>query len=241
MMSQAAIWHEVECGGYEADLGVWQALALESDGPVLEVGAGSGRVSLFLAADGIDVVALDTDPELLAELRVRAGRAGLGGVTTVCADARESLGGSLFGLIIVPMQTIQLFGGARGRAAFLAGARDSLKEGGRVAAAVAELAPVSSPAPVGYPPDRLRVGETTYESRPTCVRSGTTSLLIERNRVRRDAAGVESLGTWSQEVDVLGAGQLEREASDLGLAALGRRSVASSGAYAGSEVVVLGR
>jgi SAM-dependent methyltransferase len=40
---------------------------------VLDVGAGTGRVALALAADGHEVVALDREPDLLAALRERAG------------------------------------------------------------------------------------------------------------------------------------------------------------------------
>ena len=65
------IWHDVEHGSYDADLPLWRELADATGGPVLDLGAGTGRVSLDLAAHGHDVVALDSDPELLAELAER--------------------------------------------------------------------------------------------------------------------------------------------------------------------------
>ena len=65
----AIIWHDVECGAYAADLPLWRELAATEAGPVLDVGAGAGRVALELARAGHDVTALDLDPELLAELR----------------------------------------------------------------------------------------------------------------------------------------------------------------------------
>ena len=40
------VWHDVECGGYDADLPLWRELAREAGGPVLDVGAGTGRVAL---------------------------------------------------------------------------------------------------------------------------------------------------------------------------------------------------
>ena len=61
-------WHDVEHGSYDADLPLWRQLADATGGPVLDLGAGTGRVSVDLAAQGHDVVALDSDPELLAEL-----------------------------------------------------------------------------------------------------------------------------------------------------------------------------
>jgi len=80
------IWHDVECGAYAEDLPLWRDLAISHAGPVLDVGAGTGRVSLHLAGQGHRVVALDRSPDLLAALRARS--AGLQ-VETVAADARD--------------------------------------------------------------------------------------------------------------------------------------------------------
>ena len=51
------IWHDLECGGYVEDLPLWRELA--GDGPVLDLGCGTGRVALDLAARGVPVVGLD--------------------------------------------------------------------------------------------------------------------------------------------------------------------------------------
>ena len=71
------IWHDVECGGYGADLPLWRRMAREAGGPVLDLGAGTGRVALDLARHGHDVTALDADADLLDELELRAGEEGL--------------------------------------------------------------------------------------------------------------------------------------------------------------------
>ena len=71
-MPEHVIWHDVECGRYDADIALWRELAAAADGPILDVGAGTGRVTLDLARRGHDVVALDIDPALLAELERRA-------------------------------------------------------------------------------------------------------------------------------------------------------------------------
>ena len=77
MTAASVIWHELECGSYTEDLELWRGLAREAGGPVLDVGAGTGRVTLELARQGNTVTALDLDEELLAELaaavRVRRG------------------------------------------------------------------------------------------------------------------------------------------------------------------------
>ena len=65
----------MECGRYVADLALWQELAARERGPVLDVGAGTGRVALDLARAGHAVTALDREPELLAAL-ARARRGG---------------------------------------------------------------------------------------------------------------------------------------------------------------------
>jgi len=85
-MNLDAIWHDLECGGYSEDLALWRELADRSGGPVLDVGAGTGRVTLELAAHDVEVVALDIDEPLLAALEVRAAELP---VATVLADARQ--------------------------------------------------------------------------------------------------------------------------------------------------------
>src|SRR5437764_15371626 len=79
------IWHDLECGSYAADLPFWQALAARQGSPILELGAGTGRVTLDLVRRGHRVVAVDWDPRLLEELRRRAGDLE---IETVVADAR---------------------------------------------------------------------------------------------------------------------------------------------------------
>src|SRR6185436_807784 len=105
--SSLVVWHDVECGRYEADLPLWRELAEAAGGLVLDVGAGTGRVALDLARHGFAVTALDREPDLLAALGARAAAAGLR-VETVTADAQDFALGRRFALIAVPMQTVQL-------------------------------------------------------------------------------------------------------------------------------------
>jgi SAM-dependent methyltransferase len=51
------------------DLPVWQRLAHELGGPILEVGCGAGRVLRVLAGDGFDVTGIDTNPAMLRRAR----------------------------------------------------------------------------------------------------------------------------------------------------------------------------
>src|SRR5947209_6691431 len=114
---RAVIWHELECGCYDADLPLWLELAARACGPILDIGAGTGRVACVLAHAGFAVTALERERALLDAL----GKRDAGGlVARVCADARDfALRRRDFRLCIVPMHTVQLFGGAEQRASFL--------------------------------------------------------------------------------------------------------------------------
>ena len=48
----SVIWHDLECGGYAEDLALWRELAMRHGGPVLDVGAGTGRTAIMLARAG---------------------------------------------------------------------------------------------------------------------------------------------------------------------------------------------
>jgi 2-polyprenyl-3-methyl-5-hydroxy-6-metoxy-1,4-benzoquinol methylase len=71
VLPATVVWHDLECGSYRADLPLWRELAAREGDPILDVGAGSGRVALELAGAGHRVTALDLDPDLLRVLRDR--------------------------------------------------------------------------------------------------------------------------------------------------------------------------
>lgn len=238
MISDAVVWHEVECGGYEADLGLWLELAQRYGGPVLDVGSGSGRVSLPMAAGGIEVVSLDIDGELLAELGERAERAGTSAVRCVHADARSYREPARFGLVVAAMQTIQLFGGPSGRARFFDAARENLRPGGALAVAVAAMAPPDTPVPVAFDPDVMSVGGTEYSSRPVGVQREPGALVIERERRVTGADGSVRRSSSSLVVDEVGADELEKEAALAGLVPAARHRIEADGQYLGADVVV---
>ena len=57
------------------DVPFWRRIALEADGPVLELGCGTGRISLPLVRAGVDLVGLDRSAPMLE--RARSGLAKL--------------------------------------------------------------------------------------------------------------------------------------------------------------------
>ncbi|MGI8902407.1 MAG: class I SAM-dependent methyltransferase [Solirubrobacteraceae bacterium] len=233
-----AIWHDLECGGYSADLALWRSLAAEHGDPVLEVGAGTGRVALDLARRGHRVSALERDPALLAELQQRARGLEL---QAVLADARSFDLDRRFALCLVPMQTIQLLGGSRGRAAFLRCAARHLHHGGVLVAALADkLEPFERRVRAAWPPpDRRELDGVLYSSRPTAVRADRDGFVLERHREMLRPGGVRSTQEESIRIDTLQAAQLEDEALAVGLLLAGRASIPPTREYAGSTVVIL--
>jgi SAM-dependent methyltransferase len=60
------------------DVAFYVALALEADGPVVELAVGNGRVAIPVArATGRPVIGIDRSPAMLAQARDRAGFAGV--------------------------------------------------------------------------------------------------------------------------------------------------------------------
>jgi SAM-dependent methyltransferase len=227
-----AIWHDIECGAYTADLPLWEELA--AGGTVLDVGAGTGRVALRLAQAGCAVTALDLDAELLAVLAARARAEGLD-IPTVVAEAGAFELDARFALVAVPMQTIQLLPDAAARAGFFASARCVLAPGGLVALAIAaELETFEGD--FLPPPDVGESDGTRYESQPTAVRAVPGGTRIER--LRR----VIPPGTTEQDIIVLAdvsAESLAAEAAAAGLRLEDVRSIDPTPDHVGSEVVLL--
>jgi SAM-dependent methyltransferase len=200
------IWHDVECGAYTADMALWLELARREDGPILDVGAGTGRVAIPLNWAGHEVHALDIDAELLAELSRREP-----GIATHVADAQSFALDERFGLIIAPMQTAQLLDDVE---AFLAAARGHLRPNGLIAVALAtDLQPFEDADLV---PDGLEREGWTYLSTPVALREGDGYVEIERvreavgpgGRVRREHTtrlarlAAEDLGPYEEIRDI---------------------------------------
>jgi SAM-dependent methyltransferase len=71
------------------DVPFWRSLALQAGGPVLELGCGTGRISLPLARAGAELTGIDRSPAMLAYARGRLRRARLAGrINLVQGDIR---------------------------------------------------------------------------------------------------------------------------------------------------------
>lgn len=231
-MSEEALvsWHEVECGGYEADLPLWEELAAGADGAILDLGCGTGRVARHLERRGHRVLGLDIEPGYVAALRENG----------VLGDARDFDLNAEFGLILAPMQLAQLFAGSDERTGCLRSVAGHLAEGGLAAFAIVE----SMPSPVDAPPPLPDVRELdgwVYSSLP--IETAVDGRAIRLRRLRQT---VSPGGDLSEELDevllqALDAETLEDEARQASLRAAGRRTIPATDAHVGSTVVLLGR
>ncbi len=238
-MSTATAWHDVECSAYGADLPLWRELAAERGGPILDVGAGTGRVALDLAARGHEVVAVDSEPDLVAACAERAAGRSLA-VTAVSADARELALDSRHPLAVFPMQVAQLMGSDAARAQMLAALLAVLEPGGLVAVALAD--PFEGiPADEVLPPlpDILEVDGWVLSSTPVAVRPLDGSVAIDRRRQSVSPAGELTHEDATIVLDTVDPDAFAHQGAAAGYTVLPHRSVPETSDYVGSTVVML--
>jgi SAM-dependent methyltransferase len=229
------IFHDLECGGYLEDLPLWRELA--GAGPVLDIGCGTGRVALDLAARGVPVVGLDRDPVLLEAMTARGDGLPL---QAVCADARDFDLERMFPVALAPMQTVQLLGGRSERERFLRCARAHVEPGGLFAIAVADAIESFDEITATPPlPDVRENGGTVYFSQPVAIHDEGERFAVHFVREIVDPDGGRTSGRVLIHLDRVDPGELEAEAAAVGFTALERRTVPATDAYVGSAVVML--
>jgi SAM-dependent methyltransferase len=233
----AATWHDVEHGSYDADLPLWRQLAAATGGPLLDLGAGTGRVAVDLAAHGHEVVALDSEPELLTELSDRDAS-----VTIVHADARAFSLDVEFRLIIAPMQLAQILGGHDGRIAMLRRVHAHLSPGGLFAAALSDPDDAVPEELVSPPlPDIIERDGWVFSSQPLSMYEQDGRVVIERRRQAVSPAGDLQEEDARIELDVVALDEFETEARDVGLRPVARKTVPETRDHIGSTVIVCRR
>ena len=115
------------------DLPFWASLAREGDGPILEVGAGTGRLTLPLARAGHAVTALDPSPAMLAIARRKAAAAGLAVAFVEGRLPGAELPREAFAAVLFPADVFLACADAAEQVAALRAAAGALAPGGRVA------------------------------------------------------------------------------------------------------------
>ena len=237
--SDEVIWHDVECGSYAQDLGLWRELAGEH-GPdgVLDLGAGTGRVALDLAAHDLEVTALELDQDLAHEIETRAAALGLA-VSVHRGDARTFDLGRKFGAVLAPMQLAHLMGGQAGRLELLQTMSRHLVPGGVAALALLDQDDPfeeGSPAPL---PDVREVDDWVFSSTPVAVRLVTDGLELVRHRQSVSPDGALTETDSRVLLDLFDPDELEGSAAGFGLRPAGRRSISETPDHVGSLVVLL--
>jgi len=108
LYADVADLYDLSYGDYLDDVDFFLNLANAVDGPILELGVGSGRVAVPIAEAGHTVSGIDNSASMLAKLRARVAAAGLGGkVEAVEGDMTAFDLGRRFGLILLAADTFQ--------------------------------------------------------------------------------------------------------------------------------------
>jgi SAM-dependent methyltransferase len=239
-MSSAAAWQDTECGAYSADLEAWEELAASCDGPLLELGCGTGRVCLHLGRRGHELWAIDVDGDLVAATASRAQAESLP-VHALQADVRDARLDRTFELVIAPMHVIQMLDAREERSAALRGIAAHLRAGGRLAAAIVDGMPEDLETGAPPLPDVREIDGWVYSSLP--VDFATDNGRLDLRRLRQ-AVSPEGELSESEHIDslwLLTASDLEAEAEAAGMRPAGRIPVPPADGYIGSTVVVTER
>ena len=105
-------FYDLYVGERLGDLPFYLEYAKRATGAILEVGAGSGRLTIPFAREGVEVTALDSSSSMLAKLRARLeaeSKEVQNRVDVVCLDAQNMELEREYELIIVPFYTFNYF------------------------------------------------------------------------------------------------------------------------------------
>ena len=115
------------------DVPFWRTVALNCGGSVLELGAGTGRISIPMARAGVPLVGIDRSAPMLARARQRVKRARLqGGVRLVRGDIRmlPFADAVKFSMVLAPYGMLQSLLRERDLQATLGSVHRVLRKGG---------------------------------------------------------------------------------------------------------------
>ena len=241
-MTTPTVWQDVEFGSYGADLPVWVELAAEADGPVVELGAGAGRVALHLAGQGYEVVAVERDLDLIRELDDVAAQRGVS-LSVVAGDLASPAELRLPvrpALAIGPLHLIQIVE-APARPALLARLAELMAPGGILALTLVDESTLlsSGAASTQILPDMRELDGWVYSSEPLWVQVGDDALTVRRLRETVDPKGQMERDIHDEVLHRVDPEALEREAADAGFRPAGRRQIRSGENEADSTVVLL--
>src|SRR5690349_5334764 len=125
--------YDVWCASVDEDLAFYVAMCHEVEGPIIELGVGSGRIAVELLHEGHEVIGLDASPAMLQRARERAEAAGVAErLTLLQADFRSPPPLPPSQRVIAPFRPFLHLRGDEERLSTLRAARDLLAPDGRL-------------------------------------------------------------------------------------------------------------
>ena len=126
-------WFDTFFGTYADDFDFMMHFAREAEGPVLEVGCGTGRLLLPMLQEGIDAKGFDSSESLLARLRTKAQLLGLKSPAVKIASMDRFRYRERFDRIFVPFRTLNHSPDPEAQIATLRNIHRHLRPGGQCA------------------------------------------------------------------------------------------------------------
>ncbi len=211
--------YDVWCAEVTEDVAFYRAACTGAEGPVVELGAGSGRISVPVALDGHHVVAVDRSPAMLARLEALATAAGVrDAIQLVNADI-EDVDLPPTDRVIAPFRTLLHLPTSERRLALLQRVRRALVPGGRFVFDVFE----PTAADVRATQDRWLERDSGVRERASWVREDALLDLDIRYRGRSTTMRLHWVpGGWADLLDEAGLELVEAYAGFEGEPYLGR-------------------
>lgn len=129
-----ARYYDLDLADEREDIDMYLALARSSDGPILELAVGTGRIAVPLAAAGHAVTGVDIDPQMLERARrawAAAQPAGGGSLDLVEGDITDLELGRRFSVVILALNSLLMLPDRTAQTAALRVMASHLDKGGR--------------------------------------------------------------------------------------------------------------
>jgi SAM-dependent methyltransferase len=137
--SALADLYDLDCGGFTADLAMYESFARRCELPVLEIGVGTGRVALHLAHAGFAVWGIDSSQAMLDRAQSKSDESLSERLHLTRADMRDLDLGRQFDLVICPGNSFPHLLTTEDQLQCLASVRRHLAEGGLFVVALRSL------------------------------------------------------------------------------------------------------